>query len=469
MSISNELQSQAGTEKTLAAAFPQNFLWGAATASYQIEGAVREDGRGMSIWDTFAATPGKVFQGDNGAIAANHYHTMAEDVTLMAELGLGAYRFSLAWSRILPDGRGAVNSRGLDFYDRLVDALLAKGIQPFATLYHWDMPQKLEDEGGWLKRATAYAFADYAEIVAKRLGDRVVGWITQNEPWCIAYLGYGIGIHAPGLRDRQGAVNAGHHVMLAHGLALPRIRAQVMPATKVGITLNFSPVYPADERPETQRDLALADAFGNRWFTEPLFRGHYPEHLFASLGLHAPAIEDGDMALISAPIDFLGVNIYSRTVVRGLETMPLADACQSVAPIPGACYTEMGWEIFPQCVSDLLVWLHQEYAVPALYITENGAAFVDQWHGNGQVSDPRRVSYLRDHVQALANALAQGVPLQGYFVWSLMDNFEWAEGYGKRFGIVYIDYPTQQRIIKESGHWYANFITVYHQTHSSGL
>ncbi len=464
MSIADELRIQTGTDRALAARFPQGFLWGAATASYQIEGAVNEDGRGVSIWDTFAATPGKVFQGDNGSVAANHYHQMAEDVDLMAQLGLGAYRFSIAWPRIQPDGRGAVIAAGLDFYERLVDTLLAKGIQPFATLYHWDLPQQLEDEGGWLKRETAYAFADYAELVAKRLGDRVAGWITINEPWCIAYLGYGIGIHAPGKRDRQGCVEAGHHVMLAHGLALPRIRAYVNASAKVGITLNFSPAYPADERPETQRDMALADDFGNRWFTDPLFKGHYPEHLFEALGVNSPTIEEGDMALISAPIDFLGVNNYSRVVVRGLEKPPLADACHIVAPIPGACYTEMGWEIFPQGLTDILVWLHQEYAVPALYVTENGAAFVDTWDGNGHVSDPRRVDYLRDHIEALTKALEQGVALEGYFVWSLMDNFEWAEGYSKRFGVVYIDYATQQRIVKDSGHWYADFIREYQQT-----
>ncbi len=473
MSIINDMppQSLAATELAgLAAAFPPDFLWGAATASYQIEGAAREDGRGQSIWDHFAATPGKVYRGDTGDVAADHYHLMSEDVALMAQLGLGGYRFSIAWPRILPEGRGAVNARGLDFYDRLVDTLLAQGITPFATLYHWDLPLTLEQQGGWPNRETAYVFADYAEVVAKRLGDRVAGWITMNEPWCTAYLGYGIGVHAPGVRDRQAAMNAGHHVLLAHGMAVPRLRAHSAPAVQVGITLNFTPVYPADDRPETLRDADHADAFANRWFIDPLYRGVYPEGMFEDLGLEPPPMQDGDLATISVPIDFLGVNNYTRSLVRGApasQTPPPSDACAMVAPVPGACYTEMGWEIHPQSLTDLLVRLHREYHIPAMYVTENGAAFADVWNGEDLVRDPRRVDYLREYIGSLAQALEQDVPLRGYFVWSLMDNFEWAEGYSKRFGIVYIDYPTQRRILKESGSWYSSLLNAFRQAHTA--
>lgn len=476
MSITNEIHTQFPpsmqvapsvqpfTEAALAATFPAQFLWGAATASYQVEGATHEDGRGPSIWDTFAATPGKVHQGENGDRATDHYHLFQDDIAMMARIGLGGYRFSIAWPRILPSGRGAINDPGLDFYDRLVDALLAKGIQPFATLYHWDLPQTLQDAGGWTNRDTAYAYADYAELVVKRLGDRVAGWITQNEPWCIAFLGYGIGIHAPGDRDLQAAVNAGHHVLLAHGLALPRIRAHMHAHAQVGISLNFTPVYPVDDRPETKQEVERADTLSNRWFLDALFRGSYPDHLFSMMGV-TPPIQDGDMALISAPLDFLGINNYSRMIVRGHEDNVSVDNLDIVERIPGSAYTDMGWEVHPQSLHDLLLRLHREYAIPALYITENGAAFTDQWNGNEEVHDPLRIAYLREYLSAISSAMAQGVPLKGYFVWSLMDNFEWAEGYSKRFGIVYIDYPSQRRIWKDSAHWYANLISAHKQAH----
>ncbi len=467
MSISDDVQPQTMTEAALAASFPAQFLWGASTASYQIEGAVSEDGRGLSIWDQFAATPGKVSQGDNGDIAANHYHLSAEDVEMMAQLGLGSYRFSIAWPRILPTGKGSVNVAGLDFYDRLVDMLLARGIQPFATLYHWDLPLALHNEGGWLQRDTAYAFADYAEIVAQRLGDRVAGWITHNEPWCAAYLGYGIGIHAPGMQDRQAAITAGHHLLLSHGLAVPRLRTHIAPTVQVGIALNFTPVYPADNRPETLRDAALSDAFGARWFLDPIYRGSYPEHLFEDMQLAPPLVQDGDLAIIAAPIDFLGVNHYSRAIITGSTVPVLADQCKHVSPVPGACYTEMAWEIYPQSLCDLLVRLHREYHVPKLHVTENGAAFTDRWDGSSNtINDPRRVAYLQDHIGAIADAVKQGAPVGGYFVWSLLDNFEWAEGYSKRFGIVYVDYSTQRRVIKESGRWYSAFIAAFRDHHA---
>ncbi len=454
-------QVPSSREAALAASFPKNFLWGAVTASYQIEGAAHEDGRGLSIWDTFAATPGKTFQGETGDVATDHYHLWRQDVALMAELNLNAYRFSIAWPRILPEGRGTVNEMGLDFYERLVDALLAKNIKPFATLYHWDLPLALQQQGGWVNRDTAFAFADYAEIVAKRLGDRVAAWITLNEPWCVAYLGYGVGAHAPGTHDKQSAVNAAHHLLLAHGLAVSRLRGYIAPAAQVGITLNFSPIYPADERPETMRDVARADTFNNRWFLDPIARGSYPDNLFSELGAAPPPVQEGDFAAITAPIDFLGVNNYSRSVVRGKAIPSHADESERVAPVPSACYTEMGWEICPQSFTELLVRLHRDYALPALYVTENGAAFVDCWNGADRVSDPRRVEYLRAYIGALSQAIANGVPVRGYFVWSLLDNYEWAFGYSKRFGIVYVDYPTQRRIIKDSGRWYADLIAAY--------
>jgi beta-glucosidase len=458
MSITSNTPIQTQVESDLAGRFPTHFLWGAATASYQIEGAVREDGRGTSIWDDFAATPGKTYQGQSGEMAADHYHRVEEDTNLMVQLGLSAYRFSIAWPRILPDGRGTINPVGLDFYDRLVDTLLAKGIQPFATLYHWDLPSPLEQAGGWLNRDTAYAFADYAEIVTRCLGDRVTNWITLNEPWCSAYLGYGVGVHAPGLRDRQAAVDAAHHLLLGHGLAVPRMRANLADGTQVGITLSLNPVYGADERVETTRDMELANAFSNGWFLDPLYRGAYPERFFEHLALNPPPIQEGDLAIIAAPLDFLGVNTYSRILIRGARTQPLADRFETVSPVPNACYTDMGWEIYPHGLRDLLVDVGRNYPVGNLYVTENGAAFPDAWDGGNTVSDPQRVNYLRSHITACAEAIEQGTPLRGYFVWSLMDNFEWAEGYTKRFGIIYIDYPTQRRVIKESGHWYAGLV-----------
>ena len=463
MSITPKTPIQTQVETDLARRFPRHFLWGAATASYQIEGAVHEDGRGSSIWDDFANTPGKTYQGHNGEVAADHYHRIAEDTDLMAQLGLGAYRFSIAWPRILPEGRGTINSAGLDFYDRLVDALLAKGIVPFATLYHWDLPSSLEREGGWLNRTTASAFAEYAEIVTRRLGDRVASWITLNEPWCSAYLGYGIGVHAPGLSDRQAAIDAAHHLLLGHGLAVPRMRAHLPSTAQVGITLVLNQIYGADERAETLRDVELANEFSNGWFLDPIYRGTYPERFFEHMALNPPPIQQGDLDSISAPLDFLGVNNYSRILVRGTRTQPLADQFESVSPIPNACYTDMGWEIYPNGLRDVLVNVGRNYPVGKLYVTENGAAFPDAWDGGDTVSDPRRVDYLRAYITGCAEAVEQGAPLSGYFVWSLMDNFEWSEGYAKRFGLVYIDYPTQRRVIKESGRWYAALLKAFRE------
>jgi beta-glucosidase len=465
MSIIHKERELSLADAELAKSFPTGFLWGAATAAYQVEGATAEDGRGSSIWDDFAATPGKTYQGDSGKLAADHYHRVEEDTDLMVQLGLDAYRFSIAWPRIVPQGRGEVNIAGLDFYDRLVDTLLRKDIRPFATLYHWDLPSPLQQKGGWVNRDTAFAFADYVELVARRLGDRVAGWITLNEPWCSAYLGYGIGVHAPGIKDRQAMVDAAHHLLLGHGLAVPRIKANIAQESQVGITLLLSPAYPADDRPETQRDVKLSNDFCNGWFLDPILRGHYPDKLFENLGVSEPPIQAGDLALIAAPLDFLGINNYSRVLIRGAATQPLADSCESISPVPEACYTDMAWEIYPHGLRDLLVHLHQDYTIPKIYVTENGAAFKDVLEDDGQIHDPRRIDYLRTYLTGLTEAIEQGVPLKGYFAWALIDNFEWSEGYSKRFGIVYVDYPTQRRLIKDSGHWYTALLAASHDAH----
>jgi beta-glucosidase len=445
--------------------FPADFIWGAATASYQIEGAVNEDGRGESIWDRFCTIPGAVRNGESGAIADDHYHRYRDDVALMRELGLNAYRFSVAWPRILPTGRGEINPAGLDFYDRLVDELLSNGIQPFATLYHWDLPQALEDEGGWTTRSTAEAFPGYVEAVVRRLGDRVKHWITHNEPWVAAWLGYGQGVHAPGRKEGvAGALSAAHHLLLSHGMAVEVIRREC-PDARVGITLNLSHVYPATEEQADVEAARLADGTGNRWFLDPLFRSQYPADMLSNFEEALPHIEPEDLQTIAAPIDFLGINNYSRQVVRagGEGEGPVAH----VHPT-GSEYTDMGWEVYPQGLFDLLVRVTRDYSPPALYITENGAAFPDVLNHAGQVLDPERQSYLEQHFEAARRAIGEGVPLKGYFVWSLLDNFEWAFGYKMRFGIIYVDFPTLRRIPKGSYHWYRGFIAQQRQVAVGG-
>ncbi|HMA37351.1 MAG TPA: GH1 family beta-glucosidase [Chloroflexia bacterium] len=434
--------------------FAPDFLWGAATAAYQIEGAVAEDGRGLSIWDTFSHTPGKTRDGDTGDVACDHYHRWREDVDLMRELGIAAYRFSIAWPRILPAGRGAVVPAGLDFYDRLVDGLLGAGIQPFATLYHWDLPQALQDEGGWANRDTAYAFADYAEIVALRLGDRVRGWITLNEPWVVAFVGNLHGRHAPGIQDLPTALRVTHHLLLGHGLAVPRLRA-VTPGTPVGITLNLTPVEAASDSPQDQAAAARQDVYQNRIFLDPLTRGEYPPEAAAFLGPATFPVQPGDLATIAAPLDFLGVNYYTRAVIRHAPGIGMLEH-EQVRP-PGD-YTTMGWEVYPPGLRTLLNRVHRDYAFPAYYITENGAAFPDQVDAAGAIHDAPRIAYLAQHFAAAAGAVRDGVPLRGYFVWSLLDNFEWGHGYSQRFGIVYVDYPTGARLWKDSAHWYQAFL-----------
>ncbi len=434
--------------------FPEGFVWGAATASYQVEGAVNADGRGESIWDRFAHTPGKTYNGDTGDVACDHYHRYADDVRLMADLGLHAYRFSIAWPRILPTGKGQLNERGLDFYDRLVDALCGAGIKPFVTLYHWDLPQALEDSGGWMNRDLANHFAHYADVVSRRLGDRVEHWMTLNEPMTIAFCGYITGEHAPGHRDMTMVepMTVLHNLYLAHGQAVRVLRAHC-PECKVGAAFNMYPVYPATPTEADQMTAYRCDMFTNRLYVEPILKGEYPAELMAALGPAAPRIEPGDMRLMSAPLDFMGVNYYSRMVVA--HNPDSLDPLQmKPVRVETSEYTDLDWEIYPDGLHDLMLRVHNDYHPQAIYIMENGCAMPDILGADGQVHDPRRVAYLRDHFRALQKAITQGAPIKGYFAWTLMDNFEWSHGYNKRFGLIYVDYPTQRRIPKDSAHFY---------------
>ncbi|HUP27155.1 MAG TPA: GH1 family beta-glucosidase [Chloroflexia bacterium] len=435
--------------------FTEGFVWGAATAAFQIEGSTHADGRGESIWDRFCSLPGRVHNGDTGEPACDHYRLWREDVDMLDEMGVGAYRFSVAWPRIFPEGRGAPNQRGLDFYDRLVDALLERGIAPFVTLYHWDLPQALQDRGGWRSRDTAESFARYADAVVRRLGDRAGHWITHNEPAVAAFHGYLTGEHAPGFRDWRTAMAAAHNLLLSHGLAMQAIRAAA-PRVQAGITLNLYPFHPASGKGSDEEAAQRGDGFQNRWFLDPVLRGRYPDDMLELLGDYVPQPEPGDMQVISAPIDFLGINYYNRSVVESSDANPPLNYSE-VKP-KGSQYTDMGWEVSPDALRELLVRLHKEYPLPAYYITENGAAYPDVPSADGKVHDPARVDYLQAHFDAARQALEAGVPLKGYFVWSLMDNFEWAWGYSKRFGIIYVDYKTQERIWKSSALWYRDWI-----------
>ncbi len=435
--------------------FPSDFIWGAATASYQIEGAWDEDGKGESIWDRFSHTPGRVANGDTGDVAADHYHRWREDVALMQEIGLQAYRFSIAWPRLLPQGRGSINQAGLDFYDRLVDGLLEAGIEPFVTLYHWDLPQALQDEGGWPARSTAEAFVAYADLASRTLGDRVRYWMTLNEPSVSAIIGYLEGRHAPGHTDLDEALAAAHHLLLAHGWAVPVIRGN-SPQAQVAIVLNLSPQTPASSSAADRAAAWQQDGVVNRWFLDPLSARGYPPDIVQHHGRPMDFVQDGDLEAIAAPLDFLGVNYYTRGIARSSAVPEAENAPQTAFPNPER--TEMGWEVYPEGLYELLGRLHFDYRFPALYVTENGAAYPDQIGPDGRVDDAARVAYLEAHFIEAARAIAAGVPLRGYFVWSLMDNFEWAHGYSKRFGLVYVDYRTQRRILKTSAHWYRRVI-----------
>ncbi|MGH3095396.1 MAG: GH1 family beta-glucosidase [Streptosporangiales bacterium] len=445
--------------------FPEGFLWGAATASYQIEGAVDEDGRGPSIWDTFTHTPGNVANGDTGDVACDHYHRYAEDVALIRDLGLGAYRFSIAWPRIQPHGKGPVNPAGLDFYSRLVDALLEAGVVPCATLYHWDLPQALEDAGGWRVRDTAERFAEYAALVHGALGDRVPLWITLNEPYCTAFTGYAEGRHAPGAREGHGALAAAHHLMVAHGLAMRAMRAGRHGDERFGIALNLNPVVPATGSQADADAAQRAELLSNRVFTDPVLAGRYPageRELWGELtdfGFR----RDGDLALAAEPLDFLGVNNYHPMYAKHAptsDTDPTRRAATDIDVLPNPPAeldrTAMGWPVEADGLRRLLGWLAATYPeLPPVYITENGAAYPDAVV-DGTVDDQERIRYLDAHLRAVRAAIDDGVDVRGYFCWSLLDNFEWSFGFSKRFGLVYVDYPTQRRISKTSYRWYAD-------------
>ncbi|CAN7162924.1 GH1 family beta-glucosidase [Knoellia sp. LjRoot47] len=445
--------------------FPDGFLWGAATASFQIEGSTTADGRSPSIWDTFCEIEGKVVNKDTGDPACDHYRRMPQDVVLMKELGLDAYRFSVAWPRVIPTGTGAVNPAGIDFYSRLVDDLLEHDIRPFVTLYHWDLPQVLDDRGGWLNRDIKDWFAEYTQTVVSHLGDRVTNWTTLNEPWCSSLLSYSLGHHAPGHTDPVEGLVAAHHLMLAHGTAVPVIRENC-PGAEVSITLNPTQVYGPDDATDADADaVRRADNALNGIFFGPLFHGAYPQSLLddtAHLTDHA-WIHDGDLEVISAKLDNLGVNNYFPTRVKATEgavhPLPGGDGVEETDPHPPL--TDMGWEISPQGHHDILMRSAQECGLP-IYITENGSAWPDEVSEDGAVHDPDRTAYLHGHLDAVKRAIDDGADIRGYFAWSLMDNFEWAFGYSKRFGIVHVDYDTQKRTVKDSGHEYARIIATHH-------
>jgi len=438
--------------------FPSDFQWGAATASYQIEGSIEADGKGESIWDRFTHTPGQIWNNETGDLACDHYRRYREDVKMMADLGLNTYRFSISWPRIFPNGKGILNEKGLDFYRRLIDELHKHKIKPAVTLYHWDLPQPLQDQGGWNNRDTAYYFADYAAAVFESLDLPVELWITLNEPWVVAYLGHAFGIHAPGISDFSTALQVGHHLLLAHGLAVRVFREADRREEPIGITLNLAPVQPNTDSPEDIEAAKRSDGFMNRWFLDPLFRGYYPPEMVEifSRRLKLPDQEEGDAAIISQPVDFLGINNYTRVLVESSGSQD--DFMGNPVNPPDQEYTEMGWEVYPEGLYQLLTRVHHDYGPLPLYVTENGAAFPDQLTTAGEVEDPRRINYLQSYLQAAWRAIEAGVPLKGYYVWTLMDNFEWAFGYSKRFGLIYIDYQTQKRYLKKSAHWYKEVI-----------
>lgn len=443
-------------EEVKASQFPAGFTWGTATAAYQIEGAWNEDGKGASIWDTFSHTPGKIEDSSTGDVTDDHYHRWREDIKLMQQLNLQAYRLSTSWPRVLPQGKGQVNQRGLDFYDQLVDDLLAANIQPFITLYHWDLPQALQDKGGWANRDTAKYFAEYAELMARKLGDRVKNWITLNEPWVVTMVGNYFGRHAPGLRDLKTALQVSYHLLLSHGLAVPILR-DLSKDSQVGITLNLAPTEPATTASDDVQAARHHDGFANRWFLDPVFGKGFPSDLLElyERAQVLPEIQSADLQTMAAPLDFLGVNYYSRAVIKNAPNKPPLDTEQ--LKVAGAKRTEMDWEVYPPGLRQLLVRIKNDYAPAKIYVTENGAAFIDKVE-NGRVQDIDRLNFLKAHFAEAKQAIEQGVPLAGYFVWSLLDNFEWGFGFTKRFGVIYVDYETQQRIIKDSGYWYANFI-----------
>ena len=433
-------------------AFPANFIWGVATSAFQIEGAADADGKGPSIWDDFCRVPGVIADASDGRQACEHYQRWADDLDLVASLGVDAYRFSISWPRVQALGSGAFNEAGFAFYERLVDGMLARGLKPFLTLNHWDLPSALQAKGGWENRDTVPCFVDYACEVARRLGDRVASICTHNEPWVIAVLGHESGIFAPGIKSRAVAIQVAHHLFLSHGLALTAMRAQGCKAD-MGIVLNLSPVEPATDSDADREAVRQADGNGLRWYVEALLSGEYPAEFWSAMGADVPTVLPGDMQAMRVPMDFLGINYYTRVKASAGTPYDVKSG--------GLEVTDMGWEVYPPGITNLLLRLHRDYAakgLPPLIITENGAAFADTMSADGQVHDEPRVRYLQDHFAAVHEAMRQGVHVDGYFVWSLLDNFEWASGYEKRFGIVHVDYATQQRTLKQSALWYRDFL-----------
>jgi beta-glucosidase len=434
----------------LSGAFGTGFKFGAATAAYQIEGAAREDGRGESIWDRFCTLPGAVANGDSGDVACDHYHRWEEDLELLSSLGLESYRFSIAWPRVQPDGRGALNQKGVAFYRRLVESLLERGIEPVATLYHWDLPQARQLAGGWAVRETASYFAEYAAAMADALGDVVAGWVTHNEPWVVAFLGHAMGTKAPGVRDWATALQVSHNLLVSHGLAVDALRAGS--SAPVGITVNLTPMRPVSPR-DVQASVRM-DGYQNRWFLDPVLRGAYPEDMVEHYERLYGPLGFGELEIISRPIDFLGVNYYNPTAVRASRIAPLsAEAVTSRPPT-----TAMGWTVDADGLYEVLTRLRRDYGDLVIYITENGAAFDDAVVDDGAIEDVARVSYLADHLEAVRRAISDGVDVRRYYAWSLLDNFEWEHGYDKRFGIVRVDFDTQVRTVKRSGLWYRDYI-----------
>jgi len=433
--------------RALAGRFPRGFAWGVATSAYQVEGAAHEDGRGDSIWDEFCRRPGAIKDGASGERACDHYHRLEEDIGLIANLGANAYRFSIAWPRVQPLGAGEWNEQGFDFYDRLVDGLLERGVAPYLTLYHWDLPQALQESGGWANRDTVERFAEYAVEVGRRLGDRAASIATHNEPWVVAILGHEAGNFAPGLKSQKVAMQVSHHLLLSHGMALQALRAERCVAP-LGIVLNQAPVHAASNSPEDLARARLDDGLTIRWYMDALLHGRYPEDVLEFLREDAPQVAAGDLDAIRQPLDFLGINYYTRN---------LSGTGTPLAPVDhGREVTDMGWEVFPGGLTELLLRLQVDYRLPPIYVTENGAAYRDRLV-DGRVADAERIRYLHRHIAAMADALEGGVDVRGYFVWSLLDNFEWADGYTKRFGIVFVDYATQRRTLKDSALWYRAF------------
>ena len=439
--------------------FPNGFVWGVATSAFQIEGASDVDGRGPSVWDTYAGEPGRIDDGSDARTACDHYHLWPDDFARLQWLGVQSYRFSIGWSRVMPDGHH-VNARGLDFYDRLVDDLMERGIAPLITLNHWDLPQALQDEGGWAARPTAAAFVQYADVVSLRLGDRVKQWVTHNEPWCIAHMGHELGQHAPGICDSPASLRVAHHLLLSHGWALAPMRRNVKDA-RLGIVLNLTPGVPATSSPEDADAARAFDGFFNRWYLDPLYRGSYPADAIADrvrrghlASAKLPFVLPGDLESIAAPTDFLGVNYYSRVVMQ-------ANAFLGPVPIPASPevpVTDMGWELAPDHLCTLLLRLHREYGAPEILITENGAAYADAPDHEGRIADVRRIEFLRTHLHAVHQAIAEGARVKGYYAWSLLDNFEWGQGLTKRFGLYWVDYQTLERLPKDSAFAYREII-----------